>query len=1039
MEKFFVNRPIFAMVISIVILLLGYISISHLPVEQYPDITPPVVEVTASYQGADAQTVDEAVATPIAQSVMGVSDMLYMQTTSSNDGQMSLQVTFAVGSNPDMDAVFTQNNAATATPMLPSSVRTQGIITQKAMSGFLMVYALYSTGRYDDIFLSNYASINIRNELLKIEGVGKVQIMGAGQYSMRIWIRPDMLNYHNITIDDITSAIESQSGVYPAGKLGGEPSAPGTEFTYTVTMPPQINTVLQYGDIVIRTLADGSLILLKDVARVELGTQSYGVVSAFNKMPCAMLVIYQEPGSNAVKVGEAVQAQMQSLSNDFLDDIHCAIVVDSTASITAGVKDIFNTLLIALLLVIIIIFIFIQDWRATIIPLISIPVSLVGAFMLFPILGFSINIISLLGLVLAIGLVVDDAIVVVEAVQVNIEKGMNARAATIDAMRSVAPPIIATTVVLTAVFIPVSFIGGIEGKLYQQFSITIAVSIIISAFNALTLSPALCSLLLKHKERATHGFFGAFNRWFDRRMVGYMSFSSILTRHATRSLIIIVVVAAAIFGISHTLPSGFLPEEDQGYLMVSVSLPDAASLVRTQATVAQIEDMISKIPAVSYTASASGFNMLAGISSSNSAIIFVTLKPYSDRKVSAMELSQMLNGELYEGVNSATAFAFGPPSIAGLGISSGLSVMVQDKGGNTVGYLADHTNNFITAARKLPEIASVTSQFNDNIPQRRIKIDSDYAMREGVNLDQLHSVLTTYLGGAYVNNFNRFGKLYQTYIQAEAEYRQRKENLNSYFVTNGNGESVPISSFVTVIDTVGVEYITQYNLYRSISLDIAADKSFSSTQAMDALEKLAQQTLPNDMGIAWSGMSFQQKSASGGSLMIYLYALIFVFLALSALYNSWALPLSILLGVPFALFGAMLFVLVAHYINPVYVDNLFMQISLIMLIGLSAKNAILIIEYANRLFFEEGKSITQAALGAAKLRVRPIIMTAFAFILGVMPLVFASGVYSNARNVMGVALVGGMLIATTLGLFIYPMLYIMVGKMAGFEQKRALK
>lgn len=1039
MEKFFVNRPIFAMVISIIILLLGYISITSLPVEQYPDITPPVVEVTASYQGADALTVDQAVATPIAQSVMGVSNMLYMQSTSSNDGQMSLQVTFDVGSDPDMDAVFTQNNTASATPMLPSSVRTQGVVTQKAMSGFLLVYALYSDGRYNNTFLSNYASINLQNQLLKIDGVGKVQIMGAGEYSMRIWVRPDMLNYHNITIEDITAAVESQSGVYPAGKLGGEPSDAGTEFTYTVTMPPQINTAKEYGQIVIKTLDDGSQVLLRDVARVELGSQSYGVESSFNKNACAMVMIYQTPGSNAVKVASQVKQTMQSLSTDFLDGINYTVVADSTTSIEAGVQDIFVTLLIALLLVIFIIFLFIQDWRATLIPLVSIPVSLVGAFMLFPLLGFSINIISLLGLVLAIGLVVDDAIVVVEAVQVNIEKGMEPRQATIDAMRTVASPIIATTVVLTAVFIPVSFIGGITGKLYQQFSITIAVSIIISAFNALTLSPALCSLLLKHKERKTRGFFGAFNRWFDRRMAGYMSFSSVLSRHAARSLIIVAVTAGGMFAISHFLPKGFLPEEDQGYLMVSVSLPNAASLPRTQAVAAQIEDIITQIPAVDAVASASGFDMLAGISSPNSAIIFVTLLPYSQRTESSMEISDQLNGELYEAINSAIAFSFGPPSIPGLGISSGLTLMVQDKGGNTVNYLADNTDKYIEAAKKLPEIVSVTSQFNDGIPQRRIVIDNEYALREGVSLNQLHSVLTTYLGGAYINNFSRFGKLYQTYIQAEAPYRQSKDNLNSYFVTNSRGVSVPISSFVSVVDTVGVEYISQFNLYRSIALMVAPRKGYSSAQAMTALETLAQQTLPQDMGIAWSGMSYQQKSAAAGGSMIYFYAFIFVFLALAALYNSWALPFSILLGVPFALFGAMAFVFAAHYIDPVYIDNLFMQISLIMLMGLSAKNAILIIEYANRLFFDEGKSLVDAALGAAKLRVRPIIMTALAFILGIMPLIFATGVYSSARNVMGVALVGGMGIATLLGLFAYPMLYLLIGKIAKFEHKRELK
>ena len=1036
MEKFFVNHPVFAMVISIVIVLLGYISIHTLPIEQYPDITPPVVEVNASYQGADAVTVDEAVATPIAQSIMGVSDMLYLQTTSSNDGQMSLQVTFDIGSDPDMDAIFTQNNVASTTAMLPASVNTQGVTTRKSMSGFLLVYSLYSDGRYDDNFLSNYAFINIQNELLKINGVGKVEIMGAGEYSMRIWIRPDMLHYHDISISNIQTAIESQSGVYPAGQLGAEPSAAATDFTYTVTMPPQINTAEEYENIIVKILSDGSSIRLKDVARVELGSQSYGVSSNFNGRPSAIIVVYQSPGSNAMKVGAAVKQTLARLSERFVDGIDYATVVDTTASIRAGIEEILWTLLLALGLVILIIYLFIQDVRAMIIPLVAIPVSLIGTFMLFPLLDFSVNIISLLGLILAIGLVVDDAIVVVEAVQVNIEKGMSPKAATIEAMKAVAPPIIATTLVLISVFIPVSFIGGISGRLYQQFSVTIVVSVIFSTFNALTLSPALCALLLKPRKPKTEGFFGAFNRWFGRRVEGYLKVSSILERHAIRSLLFIAILAAGIFGMSRLLPGGFLPEEDQGYLMVAVNLPDAASLSRTQEVMQQIQTIITSRKDVQYTAAAAGFNMLAGIASTNCGTLFVTLKDYKDRSLSSMQIADQLNQELYASVNSGTAYAFGPPSIPGLGIASGLSLMVQDRGGNTVDYLARHTDSLIRALQALPELASVSSQFNNGIPQRHLLVDREYALREGVSLDELHRLITTFLGGSYINNFNRFGKLYQTYIQAESAYRQDKQDLNSYFVTNGNGNSVPISSFITVQDTTGVEYISQFNLYRSIALTASANRGYSSAQAMAAVEQTANEILPDDMDIAWSGISYQESTAASGSNMAYVYALVFVFLCLAALYESWALPLTILLGVPFAVFGAMLFVLAAHLINPAYVNNLFMQISLIMLIGLSAKNAILIIEYANRLFFEQGQSLSDAALGAARLRLRPIIMTAFAFILGVVPLIFASGAYSAARNVMGVALVGGMLIATLLGVFIYPALYVLIGKMARFERIR---
>lgn len=1036
MINFFIRRPIFAMVISIIIVILGVLSIRSLPVEQYPDITPPNVEVSATYQGADAVTVDEAVATPVGQSIMGVSDMLYMQTTSASDGSMSLTATFAVGSDPDMNAVFTQNRVATATPMLPSVVRQQGLTTVKSMSGFLMVFAVYSDGRYDDNFLANYAYINIQNELLKIDGVGKVQIMGAGEYSMRIWIKPDVLDYLNISLADITSAIESQSGVFPAGKLGGEPSPEGTEFTYTVTMPPQINSAEEYGNIVIRTLPDGGQVRLADVARVELGSQIYGVSSTFNEHPAAMIAVYQAPGSNAMEVGSAVKDKMQEISTDFNDGISYDVVVDATHSIQSGISDIVTTLLIALVLVVLIIFLFIQDVRAMIVPVVAIPVSLVGAFMLFPLLGFSVNIFSLLGLILAIGLVVDDAIVVIEAVQVNIANGMNPKQATRAAMKSVAPPIIATTVVLAAVFIPVSFIGGITGRLYQQFAITIALSVVISAFNALTLSPALCSLVLRNKERATKGFFGAFNRWFDRRVEGYLGFSKTIARHAARALVFIAIIAGAIFALTRVIPNGFLPQEDQGYLMVGINLPNAASLERTQGAVKEIQQIVSQLPEVQYTAGVSGFNLLSGVASSNSGVLFVTLVDYSKRKTTAMQLVDRLNGELYVAVNNAQAFAFQSPSIPGLGTTSGVSLMVQDRGGNGIPYLAQYTDAFIEKAKQLPEISSITSQFDAGVPQRKVVIDENRAFQQGVSMDEIHSVLATYLGGAYINNFNRFGKIYQTYVQSEAEYRQSKDDLMNYFVTNAKGESVPLASFVSIGDTTGVEYINQFNLYRSIGLDANASSKYSSTQAMDALQALADSVLPKDMSIAWSGMSFQERNASGNGIGAFAIAVVFVFLILAALYESWTLPWSILLGVPFAVFGAMVFIFCAHLLDPIYVDNIFMQISLILLIGLSAKNAILIVEYANEAFFGEGKDILTSAMEAAKLRFRPIMMTALAFLLGVSPLIFAGGATSVAQTVMGVALVGGMGIATLFGVFVYPALYAFIAKVGRFERIR---
>ncbi|WP_195496812.1 efflux RND transporter permease subunit [Alistipes senegalensis] len=1036
MEKFFISRPIFAISLAIVIVLVGLISITQLPIEQYPDITPPVVEVSATYDGADAETVNNAVATPVAQAVMGVSDMLYMQATSANDGSMTLQVTFDIGSDPDLDAIFTQNNVSSATAELPATVTRQGVTTRKTMTGFLMVYSLHSDGRYDGEFLSNYAYINLQNELLKIDGVGKVSIMGAGEYAMRIWLRPDVLKYYGIAVDEVTAAIEQQGGIYPAGQFGAEPAPDGVAYTYTVTMPPQISTAEEFADIVVRTTSSGEQIRLGDIAEVSLGSQTYGVSSSYESDPTAMIVIYQQPGSNAVAVGGKIKAAMERLAERFPDGIEAATIVDTTTSIDAGVRDIFRTLIIALLLVIFIIYLFLQDWRATVIPLVAIPVSLVGAFALFPLLGFSINIISLLGLVLAIGLVVDDAIVVVEAAQVNIERGMKPRAAALEAMRNVASPIVATTVVLLAVFVPVSFTGGITGRLFQQFSVTIAVSVVISAFNALTLSPALCALLLRHREPSQKGFFAVFNRWFARQMDRYTAFTPTLMRHVARTGLFVAVVLGTIFVVWRKLPAGFLPEEDQGYVMVMVSTPEASSLQVTRKAMTDADAVIRSLPEVASTSFAAGFNMMAGIASTSSGIIFVKLVDYSDRKLSAMQIAQKLTDELYVAVAGAECYAFIPPSIPGLGVTSGVSVEVQDLEGRGTAYLLENAERLMDSLRKSPSVASVTTQFDAGVPQRRLRIDKQQALAAGVDLGTLYGELTTLLGGTYINNFTRFGKLYQTYVQAAPDYRLDRRSLDSYYVTSASGESVPVASLVEVADTVGVEYVSQFNLYRSVSLTVTPAARASTTTVMQEITATAAAVLPDDIGTAWSGTSYQEANASKTGGLVYALALVFVFLALAALYESWGLPLAILMSVPVAVLGAVLFVGGTHLMNALYVNDIYMQISLVMLIGLAAKNAILVVEYADRLFREQGASLMDAAIGAAKLRVRPIIMTAFAFILGVMPLVFASGVYATARNIMGVALVGGMLFATLLGIFVYPALYYFVGKIGRFEQRR---
>ncbi|MFI3292034.1 MAG: efflux RND transporter permease subunit [Rikenellaceae bacterium] len=1037
MGKFFISKPIFAISIAIVLVLLGMISISNLSIEQYPDITPPVVEVTAIYDGADAETVNNTVATPIAQSVMGVSNLLYMQTTSANDGTMTLQALFEIGTDPDMDAILTQNQLSTATSSLPVSVTEQGIETQKTMPNFLMIYALYGDGRYDGEFLTNYAYINLQNELLKISGVSKVDIMGAGEYAMRVWVDPERVKYYDLSLSQITSAIEVQGGVYPAGKFGSEPNANSPTFTYTVTLPPQIKTAEEFGNIIIITRDQtGEVVRLRDLATIEFGSETYDVISMCGDSPSAMIMIYQTPGSNAIDVGNEVKRAIAKLTRRLPDGVEFATVIDTTQSVMAGIEDIFKTLLIALALVIFIIYLFLQSIRATIIPLIAIPVSLVGAFILFPVMGFSINIISLLGLVLAIGLVVDDAIVVVEAVQVNIAKGLPPKRAAEEAMRSVTSPIVATTIVLLAVFVPVSLIGGVSGELFEQFAAIISLSVVISAFNALTLSPALSAMLLCSEEPRTKGFFGWFNRTFGRSMEGYSSTIQRIVGKGVRTAIFLGVVIVAIVVLWRALPGGFLPEEDQGYVMVMVKTNENTALGRTNETMAQIDEVIKQLPEVDLTCYASGFNMIAGVASTSNGVIFVKLVDYSDRNKSASQIADELNGELYMGVSSAQSYAFIPPAIPGLGLVSGVTLEVQDLEGRGEEYLFAQTEALMDTLRRSPKISSVTTQYSHGVPQRELVVDIDHAMNLGVDLGQLYTELGAYLGSAYINNFNRFGRLYQVYIQASPEFREDSRALENFYIQSRSGEQIPVSSFVSVRDVTGVEYVSQFNLYRSISLTVMPSAKASSTDVMNAITSIADGSLPPDIAIAWSGVSFQQAEASKSGNLIYVVILCFVFLVLSALYNSWSLPLSILFSVPIAVLGALAFAYGAHLLNALYVNDVYMQISIIIIIALSAKNAILVVEYANQMFFEERMTLRDSAITAARLRVRPILMTAFAFVLGVMPLVFASGVYATARNIIGVALVGGMGVATIFGIFLYPTLYYVVARVAKFDALR---
>jgi len=1036
--NFFVHRPIVAMVIAIVIVIVGTVSLIGLAIEQYPNLTPPIVQVRGTYTGANALNVEESMATPLEQQINGVDNMIYMKSTNANDGTMVIDVSFTVGTDPDMNTVLTQNRVSAATAKLPESVKKYGVTTEKSLPNILMLVTLTSDGRYDQDFLGNYALINIKDQLARIKGIGRVNIMGAADYSMRVWVKPDRLSQMGLTVPEIIKAINEQNIIVPGGKFGAEPAPPGTEFTYTVRLPERFNSPEAFGEIVVRTQSDGSQIKLRDVATINLGVETYSMIPRLNGETAAIIALYQAPGSNAVELAEMAIAEMDVLAKDFPESIKYDVSLDSTAPITAGIKDIVVTLIIALILVILVVFIFIQDWRATLIPTLAIPVSLVGAFMFFPMLGFTINVLSLLGLVLAIGIVVDDAIVVVEAVQVNIAKGMNSKDATLDAMAKVTAPVIATTLVLIAVFIPVAGMAGITGLLYQQFAITIVVSVIVSSVNALTLSPALCSILLK--EPKPYGgplgwFFKKFNKGMDKTTDSYMSFTNVVARKLKRSVVFIVIVtiAAGIFG--GMVPGGFIPEEDMGYFFVNIQLPDAASLQRADVVSQQVEGILAEFEEIEFVTTATGYSMLSGAMTSNSAMIFGSLIDWSDRDLTAEEIIALVNKRLYTEVKGAQVFAFGPPAIPGLGNGSGYSIMLQDKGGNTPEYLAENTINFIKAANAHPAIGKAFTTFQASVPQRFMDIDREKALKLGINLNDLYTTVGAFMGGSYVNDFTRFGRLYKTYIQAEPEYRVDEEQINNFFIKNDVGKMVPLATVATIRPISGPDYTTRFNLFRSVEVTGGPAEGFTSDQARTALKEVAADVLPQDMSYAWNAMSFQEEKASGQLGIILTFSLIFVFLILSAQYESWSLPFSILMGTPFAIFGALFALWVGRMISPTFENNIFAQVSFVMLIGMAAKNAILIVEFAND-EFKKGLTLFDATVAAAKSRFRPILMTAFSFILGVFPLVIATGSGAEARKVMGMALLGGMTVATLLGVFMYPMLFVLIGKLAGYEKKR---
>src|SRR5512138_698088 len=1044
MGNFFIRRPIVAMVISIVTVIVGAVSLTRLPIAQYPDITPPLIQVTTTFVGASALDVEQSVATPIEQQVNGVERSIYLKSTNANDGTLKLEVSFDVGSDLDISNVLTQNRVSVATPALPADVKTYGVSVKKSLSFPLLLVTLTSpSGAYDSNFLSNYALINVNDQLARIAGVGEVKLFGGSDYAMRIWVRPDKLQALGLTVTDLVNAVKSQNLLQPSGQIGGPPAPKGTEFTYQVRTQGRLLTPEEFGKIIVRANPDGSVVRLADVARLELGSVLYNAVGRLNGKDAAVIAVYQAPGTNALEVSKKVRSMTQELAARFPAGIKQEVTLDTTAAITAGIDEIVQTLFEAVLLVILVVFVFLQNWRATLIPLLTVPVSLLGCFMVFPLLGFSVNTLSLLGLVLAIGIVVDDAIVVVEAVMHHIEQGLSPKEATAKAMSEVSGPVVAIALVLSAVFVPVAFISGISGRLYQQFAITIAISVMFSALNALTLSPALASLLLKPhggKRSLLSPFYDAFNKVFGKFTDGYVSFTGILVRKAFRSALLVLLFAGLAVVIAGRIPGGFVPDEDNGYFFANIQLPDASSLERTDAVAKKVEEIIGKTKGVEYVTTITGYSLVSGAYASNTAFLFVSLKPWEERKAKeehAFAIISALNRQLAAKVPEAVAVTFGPPPITGLGSGSGYTIMLQDRSGGTPEFLAQNAEKFVAAARKRPEIGSARTVYRASVPQIFADIDRDKVTKLGVPVTDVNASLGTLLGGTYVNDFNRFGRTYKVYLQAEPEYRADVKSLGLFSVRTAAGGTVPLDTLVTTRPTAGPEFTNRFNLYRAVEVTGAPAEGYSSAQALDALEAVAKEVLPPEMGYAWSNVSYQEKKAAGTAGLVFAFAIVLVFLVLAAQYESWSLPMSVLLGTPFAAFGAFLGLFLARLTSTAYVNNVFAQIGLVMLVGLAAKNAILIVEFAKEAAEKKGLDPIQAAMEAAKLRLRPILMTAFAFILGVVPLVRAAGAGAEGRKVMGMAVFAGMLVATILGVVLVPVLFVVIEKLFGGKGKGA--
>jgi len=1037
MARFFIDRPVFAMVIAIIIILLGAVAIPNLPIATYPEVVPPVVQITTSYLGGNAIDLEKTVAQPIEEQLAGLDGMLFFLSSSSNAGAITISVTFQLGTNPDTATVQTQNRVNLALPRLPPEVQRQGVTVKKVSTAFLAVVSLYSPdSRYDSVFLTNYAQINLVNQLGSLPGIGDTRLSSQLVYSMRVWVDPDKMAKLGLTATDISNAINAQNRQNPAGSIGQSPAPPGTDFQYAISAPGRLINASEFGDIVVRAQPDASLVRIRDIGRVELGAQTYSGFSRLSGKPSGSVILFLSPGANAVAAQKQVKAYMDNAKKTFPAGIDYAFPYDSTMFVRAAISDVALTLIAAVGLVILVVFIFLQNWRATLIPLLTVPVAVVGALALFPLLGFTINITSMFGLVLAIGIVVDDAIVVVEAVQRNIDEGLPPREATIRAMEQVSAPVIAIAFILAAVFIPVAFLGGVTGQIYRQFALTIAASVLISAFSALSLSPALSAMLLKpHKTTRGPLAFGFryFNFAFHWATHKYLGGVGMMIR---RSALALVALAAFWFGgawLFKILPTGFLPDEDQGAIFVSIRLPDGASMQRTEEAVTKIEDQIRQVKGISSWFVIGGTDFATQTQGSNVATIIVALLPWDQRKTPDLQLNAIL-GRAQAGfakVPEAFTFAFGLPPILGLSITGGFQFMLEDRAGGDLTQLSQVADSLVDDAHKQPEIGNIISTFRSSVPGYAVNMDIDKLQTLGVPVSDAYNALQTFLGGLYINDFNRFSHTWQVLVQAEPEFRAQPSDINRFYVRSTDGNMVPLGTVASVEPTTGPDVVYRYNRFRAIQILGGPARGVSSGRAVDVMEKVASETLPSGYGYEWTGTTYQEKLSQGHEGIIFGFASVLVFLFLAALYESWSIPLAVILSLPLGLFGALLAVYLRNYPYDIYT-----QIGIVTLIGLAAKNAILIVEFAKDSHDKEGMSARDAALHAARLRLRPILMTSFAFILGVVPLFVATGASAASRRSLGTAVFGGMLAATLLAIFFVPVQYYVIESIVERRRRR---